>query len=36
MSAQLGLSAMALALIFGVTLGVFAALNQNRAADYSA
>jgi oligopeptide transport system permease protein len=33
-SARLGLTAMAFALIFGVTLGVLAALKQNRAADY--
>jgi oligopeptide transport system permease protein len=34
-SARLGLTAMAFALLFGVTLGVLAALKQNRAADYS-
>jgi oligopeptide transport system permease protein len=34
-SARLGLMAMAFALLFGVTLGVLAALKQNRAADYS-
>jgi oligopeptide transport system permease protein len=34
-SARLGLSAMALAIIFGVSLGIVAALNQNRATDYS-
>jgi oligopeptide transport system permease protein len=33
-SARLGLTAMVFALIFGVTLGVLAALKQNRAADY--
>jgi oligopeptide transport system permease protein len=34
-SARLGLTAMVFALTFGVTLGVLAALNQNRAADFS-
>lgn len=34
-SARLGLAAIVLALAFGVTLGVVAALNQNRASDYS-
>ena len=34
-SARLGFSAMALALIFGVGFGVLAALKQNRAADYA-
>jgi oligopeptide transport system permease protein len=34
-SIRLGLSAMTLAVIFGTTLGVFAALRQNRPADYS-
>src|SRR6185295_13717468 len=35
-SAQLGLWAIALAIIIGTLLGVFAALNQNGVADYSA
>ena len=34
-SAQLGLSAMALALVFGIGFGVMAALRQNRATDYA-
>ena len=34
-SAKLGLSAMVLALLFGITLGVTAALNQNRLTDHS-
>ncbi|MGY9106106.1 MAG: oligopeptide ABC transporter permease OppB [Alphaproteobacteria bacterium] len=34
-SIRLGLSAMTVALLFGTTLGVFAALRQNRPADYS-
>ena len=34
-SARLGLSAMALALLFGIGFGVVAALKQNRAADYA-
>ena len=34
-SAKLGLAAMIVALAFGISLGVVAALNQNRAADYS-
>jgi len=34
-SARLGLSAMALALLLGVAFGVVAALKQNRAADYA-
>jgi oligopeptide transport system permease protein len=34
-SAKLGLSAMLLAISLGITFGTFAALNQNRAADYS-
>jgi len=34
-SARLGLSAMTLALLLGVALGVVAALKQNRAADYA-
>jgi len=34
-SIRLGLSAMTLAVIFGTTLGVFAALRQNRPSDYS-
>jgi oligopeptide transport system permease protein len=34
-SIRLGLSAIAIALIFGTTLGVFAALKQNRPGDYS-
>jgi len=34
-SAKLGLSAMLLAISLGITLGTFAALNQNKATDYS-
>lgn len=34
-SIRLGLSAITLAILLGTTLGVFAALRQNRAADYS-
>jgi oligopeptide transport system permease protein len=34
-SVQLGATALFLALVFGSALGIFAALNQNRAADYS-
>jgi oligopeptide transport system permease protein len=34
-SLRLGLSAITVALLFGTTLGVFAALRQNRPADYS-
>jgi oligopeptide transport system permease protein len=34
-SIRLGLSAITVALLFGTTLGVFAALRQNRPADYS-
>ncbi len=34
-SAMLGLSAMALAVLFGTVLGTFAALRQNRAFDYA-
>ena len=34
-SARLGLSAMALALVFGIGFGVVAALRQNRVADYA-
>ncbi len=34
-SVQLGATALFLALVFGSAMGIFAALNQNRAADYS-
>jgi len=34
-SAKLGIAAMILALLFGISLGTVAALNQNRASDYS-
>ncbi len=34
-SAKLGLSAMLLAILFGISFGTFAALNQNKATDYT-
>jgi oligopeptide transport system permease protein len=34
-SAKLGISAMILAIVFGISLGTVAALNQNKATDYS-
>jgi len=35
-SARLGLAAMILAIVFGISLGLVAALNQNKASDYGA